>query len=271
MKSRKKILSLALLVFLLAGTLFSCRSAEQDTPESTVEQTPADADFPRTGKDNITVCIDAGHGFGDVGCGPAFIDAYEYEITLLMAKLLQDKLEQEGITVILTHDGKTFPASGEITSQADQYGLTYKPENMVDNDVFSAYERVIWENVLDRQTDGGLDLFVSLHVNAIEDHPQASGMSIDYCEDNPSLLFLRGFSKDLKKAYLDAGLTESFTVFEDSYEDSFIVTKYTEVPSVLIEMGYSTNTEDAKKLRNETWQDQFASLLCERICYAFGK
>ncbi len=271
MKNRKKILSLILLVFLLAGALFSCRSAEQETPESTAKEVQTEADFPRAGKDSVTVCIDAGHGFGDVGCGPAYIDAYEYEITLLMAELLQDKLEQKGITVILTHDGKTFPAAGEITAQADQFGLTYKPENMIDNDVFSAYERVIWENVLDRQTDGGLDLFVSLHVNAIEDNPQVSGISIDYCEDNPSLLFLRGFSGDLKKAYLDADLTDNFTIFEDTYEDSFIVTKYTEVPSVLIEMGYSTNTDDAKRLRSDKWQNQFASLLCERICYAFGK
>ena len=271
MKNWKKILSLLLLSSLLAGALFSCRSAEQKTPESSTEDMQANADFPRAAKDNLTVCIDAGHGFGDVGCGPAYIDAYEYEITLLMTELLQGKLEQEGITVLLTHDGNTFPTAGEITALADQYGLTYKPENMIDNDVFSAYERVIWENVLDRQTDGGLDLFVSLHVNAIEDEPQVSGMSIDYCEDNPSFLFLRGFSKDLKKAYLDADLTDNFTIFEDSYEDSFIVTKYTEVPSVLIEMGYSTNTDDAKRLRSDKWQNQFTSLLCERICYALGK
>ncbi len=270
MKNRGKILAVFLLLSLLGSSFLSCRSAESGTPKDDATE-HQEEDFPRTGKDDITVCIDAGHGFGDVGCGPAYIDAYEYEITIRVAKLLQDKLEQEGITVILTHDGSIFPSSKEITALADRYDIAYKPENMVDNNVFSAYERVIWENVLDRQTEGGLDLFVSLHVNSVENAPQVSGMSIDYCEDNPNRSFLRGFSNDLKKAYLNAELTDGFTIFEDTYEDSFIVTKYTEVPSVLIEMGYSTNTNDAQKLRSETWQNQFTSLLCERICYAFGK
>ncbi len=271
MKKPKKIVLLLLFVCLVLGTLSSCHSAEEETPESTAEEVQTNPDLPCTEKENITVCIDPGHGFDDVGCELPYMDMYEYEITLLMAELLRDKLEQEGITVILTHDGKIFPSAGEITALADQYNLTYKPEKIIDNNVFSAYERVIWENILDQQTEGGLDLFVSLHVNSIEDEPQVSGMSIDFCEDNPNLSFLRSFSKDLKKVYLDANLTDNFTIFENTYEDSFIVTKYTEVPSVLIEMGYSTNIDDAKKLRSEEWQDQFTSLLCERICYAFGK
>lgn len=271
MKNWGKILALFLLLTLLGSSFFSCRSAESNPPKDDAEDRQEEEDFPRTGKDNIAVCIDAGHGFGDVGCGPAYIGAYEYEITIRVAQLLRDKLEKEGITVILTHDGSTFPSAGEITKLADQHSISYKPENMIDNNVFSAYERVIWENVLDRQTAGGLDLFVSLHVNSVENAPQVSGMSIDYCEDNPNRSFLRGFSNNLKKACLNAELTDTFTIFEDTYEDSFIVTKYTEVPSVLIEMGYSTNTNDAQKLCSEKWQNQFASLLCERICYAFGK
>ena len=247
MKNWGKILALFLLLTLLGSSFFSCRSAESNPPKDDAEDRQEEEDFPRTGKDNIAVCIDAGHGFGDVGCGPAYIGAYEYEITIRVAQLLRDKLEKEGITVILTHDGSTFPSAGEITKLADQHSISYKPENMIDNNVFSAYERVIWENVLD------------------------SGMSIDYCEDNPNRSFLRGFSNNLKKACLNAELTDTFTIFEDTYEDSFIVTKYTEVPSVLIEMGYSTNTNDAQKLCSEKWQNQFASLLCERICYAFGK
>ena len=185
--------------------------------------------------------------------------------------MLQKKLEDKGVTVILTHDGKSFPTASDITAKADKYNLEYKPENMVDNDVFSAYERVIYENVLDRQTKGGLDLFVSLHVNSIENAAHISGMSIDYCEDNPNKEFLSAFSKLLEKAYLDAQLTSKFTIFEDTYEDSFIVTKYTQVPSVLIEMGYSTNEKDAADLRSENWQDQFADLLAEKICFALGK
>ena len=55
MKNWKKILLLLLLSTLLSGVLLSCRSAEQKTPERTAEAVQTDADFPRTGKDNITV------------------------------------------------------------------------------------------------------------------------------------------------------------------------------------------------------------------------
>lgn len=279
MKRFKKHITLLLLVSLLGSLLFSCAETQENEQETTADQaagansttTDATVDYPRTNKDSITVCIDAGHGFGDVGCGPAYMNAYEYEITLSAARLLQDKLEEKGITVILTHDGETFPTATEISSLADQYGLTYKPENMIENDIFSAYERVIWANVLDQQTEGGLDLFISLHVNSIENAPEVSGMSIDYCEDNPNLSFLREISKELERAYLDANLTSEFVIFEDTYDDSFIVTKYTEIPAVLIEMGYATNTSDAQNMRSDTWQNSFASLLAEKICAAFGK
>lgn len=284
MKHLKKHIALFLLLSLLGSLLLSCtRDAEErEEKETTAQQaeqtnaaadsnTDAAADFPRTGKDNITVCIDAGHGFGDVGCGPALIGTYEYTITLAAARQLQDKLEEKGIHVILTHDGETFPTATEITSLANQYGIDYKPENMVENDIFSAYERVIWANVLDRQTEGGVDFFVSLHVNSIDNAPEVCGMSIDYCEDNPSLSFLREFAKELEKAYRNADLTDEFVIFEDTYEDSFIVTKYTEIPAVLIEMGYATNAVDAQNMCSDTWQESFAGVLADEICTAFGK
>lgn len=272
MKSLKTAVAMLLLLSLLGSLLISC--AETQNPNDAIQTNTPDSeaeDFPHQNKDHITVCIDPGHGFGDVGCGPALLDTYEYEITLSVAKLLQKKLEDKGVTVILTHDGKSFPSASDITAKADKYNLEYKPENMVDNNVFSAYERVIWENVLDQQIKGGLDLFVSLHVNSIENAAHVSGMSIDYCEDNPNKEFLSAFSKLLEKTYLDAQLTSKFTIFEDTYEDSFIVTKYTQVPSVLIEMGYSTNKKDAADLCSQSWQNQFAALLAEKICFALGK
>ena len=270
MKSIKTAVAILLLLSVVGSLFISC-AEKQNLDDAPQTDAPEFDNFPHQNKDHITVCIDPGHGFGDVGCGPALLNAYEYEVTLSVAKLVQKKLEDKGVTVILTHDGKEFPQASYIAAKADRYKLEYKPENMVDNDVFSAYERVIWENVLDKETKGGLDLFVSLHVNSIENADHISGMSIDYCEDNPNKEFLSAFSKLLEKSYLEEKLTSKFTIFEDTYEDSFIVTKYTQVPSVLIEMGYSTNEKDAADLRSENWQSQFADLLAEKICFALGK
>ena len=63
-----------------------------------------------------TVCIDAGHGFADVGCESDYLRGYEKDVTIKIAKLLKAELESRNIKVILTHDGKKFPTCKEILS-----------------------------------------------------------------------------------------------------------------------------------------------------------
>ena len=260
----RRLISL-LLALLLFGALFGCRRIHSPDAD------PA-APYPRTGKDNITVCLDAGHGFGDVGCEPAHMGCYEHEMTIALTRLVQAELTERGIHVILTHDGATYPDVDALSAEADRYGVEYKADKLLDDNIFQPYERVIWENVLDARTAGGLDLFVSIHINAIEENTEAvCGMSVDYCVENPNAAFLAALCEDLRGAYLDAALTDRFLVWADPYEEAFVVNKYTEVPSILIETGYATNETDATRLRDPAWQQAFAALLADRICAAFGK
>lgn len=264
--SRVRIIAL-LLAVLLCGSFSGCRRVE--VPD--VERDPG-APYPRTGKDKITVCLDAGHGFGDVGCEPAHMGCYEHEMTITLVRLVEAELTKRGVNVILSHDGETYPTVDELSAEADRYGVEYDPAKFVDDNIFQPYERVVWENVLDARTAGGLDLFVSIHINAIEQNTETvSGMSVDYCVENPNAGFLDALCKDLRDAYLDASFTDRFLVYADSYEEAFVVNKYTEVPSILIESGYATNETDAARLRDPAWQQDFAALLAERICAAFGK
>ena len=47
------------------------------------------------------------------------------------------------------------------------------------------------------------------------------------------------------------------------------MTKYADMPSVLIEMGYGTNPRDAADLKSEKWLSEFTSLL-SRLIYDFS-
>jgi N-acetylmuramoyl-L-alanine amidase len=52
---------------------------------------------------------------------------------------------------------------------------------------------------------------------------------------------------------------------EDGWDDAFVVTKYTDMPAILVEAGFASNDEDADLLTDPTWQDAFAVAVAEGI------
>lgn len=205
-----------------------------------------------------TVVLDAGHGFGDVGCaGPeTALGAYEYEFTLDMVHTLKTELEKTGITVLLTHDGQSFPTTEELASLCEEYGVDYDTakDTWKDNAVFSPYERVIYMNVLDAMY--GVDFAFSVHINSNPDSTELSGFDLDYCAENPwseeSKVYAEALRYDLKAKYS----TRNLWYYEDSWDDAFVVTKYNTMPSALLETGYYTNPGDCELLKDKAWRDE---------------
>lgn len=259
----------AVLISAAAASLISCTLRESslggdDTVivHGTDTETAANlSDYgtitPDARNDGKTViCLDAGHGFGDVGCTSPY-GFYEKDITIEITNKIKEQLEASGATVIMTHDGETFPDADEIRAEADRYGIKYKAEKLQSGTVFDAYERSVWTNVLDLREPDPIDIFVSIHVNSITDHPEVNGFSIDYYENNPAVGFLRNLSNSLSTVLTDK-FGKEVRVFEDNYEEAYVVTKYTNVPSILVETGYATNANDAADLQNSEWQQSFA-------------
>ena len=50
-----------------------------------------------------------------------------------------------------------------------------------------------------------------------------------------------------------------------SWDGAYVVTKYADMPALLLESGFATNGGDAKNLTNSAWQDQFASAVADGI------
>lgn len=256
--ARRIKICFVLLAVMLCTVLFSCCDSDSEKKLK-----------PEGEDGKITVLLDAGHGFGDVGCTSDFLHGkYEYELTLVFINLLSERLEKRGFNVILTHDGNEFPSADEIKRRADSAGVAYDSEKIRDNNIFDAYERAIYANILD--AEGEIDLLLSLHVNANANSSECEGFEIDYCAENSS-------SARSKKAFRSvcASLEKSFPgrqrkEFADSYDMAFIITKYTTMPSILFETAYATTPSEAVLLLDPSWQEKIAASLDTGIAEYFG-
>lgn len=244
--------------------LCGCRPIDIEGDDTTpainmdVEYKEPETELDRTNDGKTIICVDAGHGFDDVGCGPYLMGCYEKEVTLRAAKKLKTELESLGAEVILTHDGETYPSEAQLIADAERLGITLKENGIKENNIFSAYERGIYEEILTR--DARIDFFISLHVNSVEHADYVDGFELYYCEDNPEGETIVRFGNNL-----DAALEGDFLMDATEYDDSYIVTKYAKIPSVLLEMGYATNKTDAKNMTDDGWLSQLAESLAREI------
>ncbi|MBO5402403.1 MAG: N-acetylmuramoyl-L-alanine amidase [Clostridia bacterium] len=247
---KKYIFSLLLLLPLL---LSACVGGGESTAGESI---PEISDDGRT-----VIVLDAGHGFGDPGCGSEYMVGTEAEVTLDMVNRLKDELVSLGAEVILTHDGEAFPASEEIIDICVTHGIDYREDLVVEDTVFSAYERGVYVLALSKETP--IDMFVSLHVNSFPTDPTVDRYELYYYEGNPYSALLNrlcvAFSKRLDNKTKIAPL---------DYENAYIVTKYGDYPSVLVETGYASNESAAQKLNSPAWRAEFCKALAEEIIKA---
>lgn len=236
------------------GTLTTDGTEDGETTQPTVKE------------HEPTVILDAGHGFADVGCaGPeSALGQWEKDMTLDMVKSLRDSFESRGVRVLLTHDGDTYPSLDELTALCRRTGTEYdaSKDTWADDGKFSPYERAIYMNCL--AASEGADLALSIHVNSIENKDR-SGFDLDYCAQNTSSAQSKVFADTLRAALAADYPGRDMHFFADSWDDAFIVTKYTLLPSMLLETGYYTNEEDVALLRDASWRARLMDNVAEAL------
>ncbi len=210
-----------------------------------------------------TVLIDAGHGYGDPGCTSKYLNGvFELTITYEMACLLRDELSSRGYSVAMLREGESFPNENEIVSRAKALGMFVKEQSVNENYIYHAYERTLWADVMNRSTP--FALMISLHVNSLPEAEEVRGTEIYHCIDNgcavPSELLATIIEEHVKNDF-GVRVKREGTVWSDSY----IVTKWTEMPSVLVEMAYATNPDDAKLLFEDDWRENYVNALADSI------
>ena len=174
-----------------------------------------------------TIVIDPGHGGSDPGCRNGSLGTREADVTLAISLYLADILRAQGWNVVLTRETDrdvTYagsPDMDELEARAD-----------VANNIHA-------------------DLFMSIHCNASV-NTGATGTSIhwwkaeDY-EFAQSLEYVLGSSIGLGQKGL--------------IRDRFVVLRHAEMPSVLVETAFLTNSYEGSKLSDPAFQQVIAKQL----------
>ena len=181
-----------------------------------------------------TIVIDPGHGYGGSATvlDPGAIGHItEFSANLAVAKRLESRLSALGARVIRLRTEETFYLTRNRPIVARSYDV---------------------------------DLFISLHCNRVAGNPEARGTEVFYYTP---------FSQPLA-ASISESVAGYFTnsVYEDGSNKNrgakssyFWVTVQQDFPSVLVELGFVSNLEDAMALGNEEHHDGIAGAIVKGI------
>lgn len=179
--------------------------------------------------DEIVIVIDPGHGGVDPG-KVGVNNEIEKEINLEISRKLANYLEYQGITVIMTRD--------EDIGLYSEGSKNKKREDL--------------NNRVKLINNSKANLAISIHQNSFSQEKYKGAQSFYYKS-----------SKEGEK--LASYIQESIKMFVDSSNnrkikpnDSYFLLKQSSCPTVIIECGFLSNYEEAKKLSEENYQDKIA-------------
>lgn len=215
---KKKIELLMSVVLILCACILAGKGWEQAS-SSQVEAGPK----------KWTVVLDAGHGGGDPG-KIGVDDSLEKDLNLIIAKKVQKLLEQQDVEVVMTRE-----------TDAGLY-----EEQTSNKKVQDMKNRCALIN------ETQPDCVVSIHQNSYHEE-YVTGAQV----------FYYGTSEEGER--LARTLQEKLIVYVDpenhreaKANESYYLLKKTEVPIVIVECGFLSNWEEAKKLQEDSYQNQIA-------------
>ncbi|KGK91567.1 N-acetylmuramoyl-L-alanine amidase [Desulfosporosinus sp. HMP52] len=184
---------------------------------------------------DLTIVIDPGHGGPDPGAVGSS-GTLEKNNTLPVGLNLATLLRSAGARVILTRSTDITPAEGAYSERSDLQART-----QIANDAKA-------------------DLFISLHNDAFS-NPAASGTTTYYSSANP----MSSQSKALAGS-IQADLVKAIGLPSRGVKDAaFYVIKNTEMPAVLVELGFLSNPSEEILLGSAEFQRNAAQGIYQGI------
>lgn len=178
--------------------------------------------------DEKIVCIDAGHGGSDVGATSTDGKRLEKDDNLRLALKVKDELENMGIKVILTRD--------------DDSEITLKERCKLAN-------------------KNRCDLFISLHRNS-----SAKGTGIEAWISKNEKNGEKRLAKELIASICEITGQENRGVklgYRDGSANNYYINANTNMPSILLEVGFVTDKNDNKVFDEKT--DEVSKIVAEKI------
>ena len=189
---------------------------------------------------NKIVVLDAGHGGIDPGAMNKDKTILEKDINLEITKKLRDLIEASGGTVIMTRD---------------------KDVSLYEEDGNKTTRQKYNENLRNRKKiidESDADIFVSIHMTGNNDE-SAQGIQTFYrVESEDASDELATLVQKSAVAYVDLK-DRGATPF------TFGVLEGNNMPSILIQCGFLSNKEEAKKLTNPDFQKDLAEGISQGI------
>ena len=183
---------------------------------------------------NKTIILDAGHGFPDGGATSNDGNIIESTLNLEIVFKLQKLLELSNINVILT--------------RSDENGIYKETAETIREKKVSDME-----NRVQISKDFPADLFISIHMNKLE-NTSVKGFQVFYSKKD-------SLSKDCAK-YIQDNLNLSITEFKNTKQikevPDIYLSKNLELPFILIECGFLSNTYETSLLQDESYQEKIA-------------
>jgi N-acetylmuramoyl-L-alanine amidase len=220
-------------------------SPSQTAETSAEEDPPAPPPGDAGARTRPLVVVDAGHGGGDGGA--VWNGIIEKDLTLKLALLLKAELEKGGAEVALTRSGDSYLTLGQRAARADKLRA---------------------------------DALVSLHLNSTADNNRVRGMET-YYSTGKSLAAARALQaslgldsisglRDLRGRRLamhvqKAAVAATGTLDRGIKESAYIVLNHAACPAILIECGFISNPEEARRLKTESHQKKLVTGIAKGI------
>lgn len=180
---------------------------------------------------NRVIVLDAGHGGFDAGASANGVT--EKDINLEVALRLQDYLEQGGAVVLLTRDSDTS------TADKDKKGVSAKKSDLVER-----------KNLAD---SSDADIFVSIHMNKFPEE-KYHGAQVFYSEKPEDS---KRLGEEIQQGIKDI-VRDDNTRVAKKIDGGVFLLKNTTIPSVIVECGFLSNSQEAKLLQQEEYQQKLA-------------
>ncbi|HSD93336.1 MAG TPA: N-acetylmuramoyl-L-alanine amidase [Methyloceanibacter sp.] len=256
---------------------FQAKLKEAKPEQGANEPTPIAPQAPvRPADAKPVVVLDPGHGGVDPGTNPNGVP--EKEVVLAFAKILKAKLAAKGTYEIhLTREDDTFVPLRERVEFAQKKAASlflsihadYFPEKT--DKATGATVYTLSEQASDEEAralaakENFSDALAGVDLPSDSDEVLAN-ILIDLAQretQNRSVVFARSIVGEL------AGKNALHT--KKLRSAGFRVLKAPDIPSVLLELGFLSNSEDEKRLTSETWRDRMADAVAASIDAYFAK
>lgn len=196
----------------------------------------------------LRVCIDPGHGGGYSGA--YYGGVAEKTLNLQIAKKLGAELQRRGFEVSYTRtgDSKVYLGGGLRTWRWSDAANSYIYKNWPVEDATDRLSLDLQARA-DRANAHGADLYISIHNNA--GGSSARGIEVWRSGNDP-------MSEQFATDVLSATLSRTGAPNRGVQKANFYVTRWSNMPAVLVECGFMSNSAELSLLKASWYQQRLA-------------